>query len=1274
MSGCIIGVGQGAKAAILGESPAVSVSVFRHCAKEWLTIVSAAALLALSPRLQAQSTYDLSGKVVLEDGSPPPKPAGIERICGGRNPVRVASTNKQGEVRWSESMFQEISGECVWRAVLAGFESDLIDIATIERSNRLPDIVLHPESSVVPAGAVPLQVRAHTAIQAKKWPEAEAHLRAILVQYPKSGPIWEELGYVLENEERPADARQAFEHAIELAPRFMPSYPHLIRLQTDAGEWEAAEKTALAGIKVDPQGTSPDLYLDLAQIRSQLKVEGAEAAARKAIALDVQHMSPRAEYVLGLILAEEEDYTSAIAHLRKYLDLYPAAPEAVAVRSRINSLKAAAAAQAAQTAGILPADAALDRSPEGTTEVAVPGGLQALAVMAHLQRTPAPADFFLDYCRAIAASVDPSTSGDDPGFAEGIETYLETAMQLSRMAENRAGRITLSPEAMPTAKTSTVLKLFGWKDTHLGASDYIELSPLSADSHRQLIPAALGLDEVEVSKSLASGASFHFEVHSAEASLLEARAWRSLAGGLPPGGFAELFVRNPRLAVAYTGLAAMGPGAASALISGVGLRVLVNKYSDLLRLYGEAFAVSADRAAAPGGPAADAAWERLAGAAPRDPKAFFSALIAKDQGKLAAFYFALAPADAAHQRFFTSTPAAADRFYKWYRDSDDFRSRFSPLYEAWRRTMFRELPLDQDGHVRFPGGRAAWTNAPGDAEDILVGVPALEALVPVANVERLRKAPLDEASARLLAGHYASWRPLFPYFEKLPALGRAEFEALAAFEKTALERPPALRNTLLGEWHSLVKLIELGTAAGALDAARAASDFRRVCEALSAPDFSAQSLAALREIAGGASDLDDAVPSVLLRLRGERRASFDRIKDMQRTPPLASLRGAPDDLTLAALTGQVYAALLDPNVLLVSEDPKLASRHAFLGDAPGPSVFRGSSLPTFHDAPTSHFAGGFATFEEVAARLARGKPMEAVTPAPSEPAVSTVALAAPAAGAPTEAIFRITANLVEINATITTEGGRYLDNLERADFTVLDNGKPVPFGTFENRTAGVTVALVLDTTGSMWAALPALKSSAIRLIDDLRPVDTVAVYGFNQSVSELQPFTRNKDQAKRAVLRARASGVTGLHDALVRVIRDLSARPGKKVVVVFTDGADNVSALTPDAVIRRANTGNVAVYAIAHGDAKKDHDLTNQLDRLADATGGLSFAIADPTQIRAVFEHIARDLLHGYLLAFQPAAPNGGQEWHSLQIVLRDDDTRLDTPKVRVRDGYFYEQ
>jgi VWFA-related protein len=269
-------------------------------------------------------------------------------------------------------------------------------------------------------------------------------------------------------------------------------------------------------------------------------------------------------------------------------------------------------------------------------------------------------------------------------------------------------------------------------------------------------------------------------------------------------------------------------------------------------------------------------------------------------------------------------------------------------------------------------------------------------------------------------------------------------------------------------------------------------------------------------------------------------------------------------------------------------------------------------------------------------------------------------------GLPPELVFRTSARLVEIYATVTDDRGRYVDNLGRSDFTVLDNGKPVEIGTFENLESGVSVALLLDTTGSMAAALPALRNSALKLIDDLRPIDSVAVYGFNETTFELQPFTTDKGAAKRAVLHTRYMGSTALHDALVHVTGDISGRTGKKAIVVFTDGADNMSTLTADAVVRQARAAGVPVYAMAHGEALTDRVLLKNLNALANATGGLSFAVHGAAEMNSVFDHVSHDIAHGYLLSFKPAAGEK-RAWRTLELVLRDGRGR----KVRAREGYF---
>jgi Ca-activated chloride channel family protein len=903
----------------------------------------------------------------------------------------------------------------------------------------------------------------------------------------------------------------------------------------------------------------------------------------------------------------------------------------------------------------------------GIDRVDVPGGLAAAFAVARLEGVPTEGDFFLRYCRAVAAG---RTS-----LRDWLVAYFEAAAELSALAaQGGSGTVNLSLGAEAARETTVrALALFGWNVTEVGGALVhagldgrgireryrIEPGDQSADGVRQEIPAALGIEAVAMVSALVDGGTFPAAIPSGKADFLQARLWTKLAGGLPPGGFAELFARKPRLARVYAGLAAMGPDAAAAVISGVGLRALVDKYANVIAFYGESFSVSGGRAAVPGGPEAEPIWEKLAGAAPRDPKAFFRALVQKDQGRLAAFHYAVWRGDAVRQRFFTRTAARAERIYKWYRDSEELRAEtLITRTDHWRRDLFRELPVDGTGALRFPGGRAAWKAPAGTDDAALLEQAWIEALVAVAKVEEVRKMPLDGGSASLLAAHYGSWRELFPYFEKLPGLGRVEFEALASFEKSVSARPAAAREATLAEWHSLVKLIELAAGAGSLDPAAAARAFRHACEAAAAPDHSLQAVKALREMAGGAANLDEAVPGRLLALSATRRAAYDRVMELQHTPKLASVGQGRDrsQRTRSALGGMVYADLLEPDSLVVAEDPTLLARQRFV-DATFRCKLFCSSRPTL-DTGKVAFLGGFANFEESARLIAREKIRIAARLGPA---------AAGSARAGSNADFQATARLVEVYATVTVGNGEYADGLSRADFAVFDNGEPAPVAAFDSNAAGVSVALLLDASGSMTGALSTVRKSAFALAGNLRPADSVAVYSFGNSVSELQAWTADKDAAKRAILGVRLQDATELHDALVRVIHEMSERNGKKAIVVFTDGHDTASALNAEAVVRRARETGIPVYTIAHGEALTHPGFLNHLEKIAASTGGWAFAIRERSEIAPAFKRISEDLSHGYLLAFRPDE-DPQRAWHRIQVRVRGKDRR-----VRAREGYYPE-
>lgn len=256
--------------------------------------------------------------------------------------------------------------------------------------------------------------------------------------------------------------------------------------------------------------------------------------------------------------------------------------------------------------------------------------------------------------------------------------------------------------------------------------------------------------------------------------------------------------------------------------------------------------------------------------------------------------------------------------------------------------------------------------------------------------------------------------------------------------------------------------------------------------------------------------------------------------------------------------------------------------------------------------------------------------------------------------------------LVEAYASVFDRHGSPLPGLTQDRFQVFDGGQPQEVFAFEGAKDNVRCALLLDVTGSMNSFLPALKSAVARFVDALRPDQEVALYTFTTSLRLLQPFTSDKKAVKQSLLRLTAGGGTALFDAVSNVSRDLESQKGKKALVLFTDGADNASALGASAASRRAQLSGVPIYAIAEGDAIRNHELVKTLDKLAEDSGGLMFRLDKPAKIGEVFSAIVHDLDSTYLLQWK-MPENAAQAWRPVKITIAGEKE----PRIRARQGYY---
>ncbi len=295
----------------------------------------------------------VKGKVTMEDGSPPPFTAGIERVCSDvAGSAPGPTTNKKGEYLWRMDVDPLAVRSCFLRATQKGYVSTTIDISALDTTKtvtELAPLVLSapgsdPSAIDVLTDSIPSRASssfnaAMKALDKPDYAEAASQLQKAVNASPKFAQGWHALGAVDERLDKSADARAAYEHAIEADPKFFKPYVMLARVCIKTGDWACASKSVEALIKVEKKAQYPEIYLHLAVARYQQKdLAGAEMSIQEAIRLDPGHKRPREEYVLGRILEAKGDLDGARQHMTKYLELEPAPLDVQQVKAHLNSL------------------------------------------------------------------------------------------------------------------------------------------------------------------------------------------------------------------------------------------------------------------------------------------------------------------------------------------------------------------------------------------------------------------------------------------------------------------------------------------------------------------------------------------------------------------------------------------------------------------------------------------------------------------------------------------------------------------------------------------------------------------------------------------------------------------------------------------------------------------------------------------------------------------------------------------------------------------------
>lgn len=276
-----------------------------------------------------------------------------------------------------------------------------------------------------------------------------------------------------------------------------------------------------------------------------------------------------------------------------------------------------------------------------------------------------------------------------------------------------------------------------------------------------------------------------------------------------------------------------------------------------------------------------------------------------------------------------------------------------------------------------------------------------------------------------------------------------------------------------------------------------------------------------------------------------------------------------------------------------------------------------------------------------------------------------------------DSIFITTVNEVPVVFTVTDKHNHYVKDLNKKDFKVIDDGRPVEeiLGFRRETNLPLRVGLLIDSSASVRSRFKFEQESAIEFMNQtIRPrSDQAFIMGFDTSLEITQDFTDDSELLSKGIRSLRPGNSTRLYDALYYACRErLLDRQEpvavRKAIVLITDGDDNSSRVTREEAIEMALRANVIVYTISTNfpGYSESGKYDKVLQRIADATGGRWFEPFQVTDVANAFAQIQADLRSQYALAYRPADFRHDGRYRTIEISA--DHKGL---KVHSRHGYY---
>ena len=235
-------------------------------------------------------------------------------------------------------------------------------------------------------------------------------------------------------------------------------------------------------------------------------------------------------------------------------------------------------------------------------------------------------------------------------------------------------------------------------------------------------------------------------------------------------------------------------------------------------------------------------------------------------------------------------------------------------------------------------------------------------------------------------------------------------------------------------------------------------------------------------------------------------------------------------------------------------------------------------------------------------------------------------------------VLRVNTNLVTIPVSVRALNGTYLFDLRKEEFRIYEDGVEQKIGHFSSVEQPFYVVILIDTSSSTETRLAEIKDAVHAFTAQLRQRDAVLPVTFAGTVRPLlAKATSNRTVLREAIEKARSdSGNNGtrLYDAVDFAYQALRVIPGRKAIILFTDGDDTWSTATMRTTLCKAPDVEALIYPIHYGSSAS----TIYLQALASETGGRFYQSDNDDTIKQSFTAVAEELRRQYNIGYYPTA------------------------------------